>query len=200
MKKIYIYGASGHGLVVADIAKACGYDDVQFIDDGENEYAAFDQIKDTIDAPVALGIGQNRIREKIFHKLEEYHISIITLIHPTAIISKSVEIAQGTIIMPLVVVNAKATIGKGVILNTSCVIEHENIIGDFVHVSPDVACAGNIKIGNLAHVGIGSTLIQGIQIGNHTMIGAGSVVVKDIGKHRLAYGNPCKEKKEINHE
>ena len=25
-KKIYIYGASGHGLVVADIAKSNGYD------------------------------------------------------------------------------------------------------------------------------------------------------------------------------
>ena len=26
-KSIYIYGASGHGLVVADIAQACGYED-----------------------------------------------------------------------------------------------------------------------------------------------------------------------------
>ncbi len=35
-KSIYIYGASGHGLVVADIARACGYDDVVFVDD-ENQ-------------------------------------------------------------------------------------------------------------------------------------------------------------------
>ena len=33
-KNIYIYGASGHGLVVADIARACGYDDSIFVDDG----------------------------------------------------------------------------------------------------------------------------------------------------------------------
>ena len=41
MKSIYIYGASGHGLVVADIAKVCGYDNIIFIDDGENEYLTF---------------------------------------------------------------------------------------------------------------------------------------------------------------
>ena len=39
MKSIYIYGASGHGLVVADIAKACGYKDIIFIDDGDNQMA-----------------------------------------------------------------------------------------------------------------------------------------------------------------
>ena len=40
-KSIYIYGASGHGLVVADIARAYGYDDVIFVDDGDNEYLKF---------------------------------------------------------------------------------------------------------------------------------------------------------------
>ena len=35
-KSIYIYGASGHGLVVADIARNNGYDNIIFIDDGNN--------------------------------------------------------------------------------------------------------------------------------------------------------------------
>lgn len=44
-KSIYIYGASGHGLVIADIARACGYDDVIFIDDGDNDYPSFEGSK-----------------------------------------------------------------------------------------------------------------------------------------------------------
>ena len=200
MKKIYIYGASGHGLVVSDIAKACGYDDVQFIDDGENGYATFDEIKDSIDAPVALGIGQNKIRKIIFNRLEKYGLEIITLIHPSAVISESVKIGNGSVVMPLVVVNAKTAIGKGLILNTASIIEHESNIGDFVHISPNVSCAGNVKIGELTHIGIGSCIIQGIDIGNDAIIGAGSTVISDIGDNVLAYGNPCKIKKEINHE
>lgn len=199
MKKIYIYGASGHGLVVADIAKSCRYT-VQFIDDGKNEYPTFDEIKDSIDAPIALGIGQNKIRKMIFKRLEKYGLEITTLIHPSSIISESVKVGIGSVVMPLVVVNAETTIGKGVILNTASVIEHESCIGDFVHISPNVSCAGTVKIRESSHIGIGSCIIQGIHIGNDVIIGAGSTVISDIGNDVLAYGNPCETKKEINHE
>ena len=53
MKSIYIYGASGHGLVVADIAKACGYEDIIFVDDGDNEYPSFEDINDKQHIPIS---------------------------------------------------------------------------------------------------------------------------------------------------
>jgi UDP-N-acetylbacillosamine N-acetyltransferase len=198
MKSIYIYGASGHGLVVSDIAKACGYDDIIFIDDGENSYLTFEQIKNNKNIPIAFGIGENNTREKLFKRVQKNCFEIITLVHPSAIISPSASIASGTVVMPNVVVNAKATIGSGVILNSSCVIEHECIIEDFVHVSPNVALAGVVKIGKFTHIGIGSSVIQCITIGEHTIIGAGSVVVNNINDFKKAYGNPCREIEDIN--
>jgi UDP-N-acetylbacillosamine N-acetyltransferase len=192
MKSIYIYGASGHGLVVADIARACGYNDIIFIDDGENDYSSFDAIKEANHIPMALGIGSNVIRETLFDKVKKNGFEIPFLVHPSATLSPSVTIGIGSVVMPNVVVNAKVTIGEGVILNTSCVIEHECVIGSFVHLSPNVALAGSVQIGNFSHIGIGSNVVQGRIIGNHTLIGAGSVVVKDIGSFKKAYGNPCK--------
>ena len=193
MKTIYIYGASGHGLVVADIARACGYDDIIFIDDGENDCPSFENIKEYNHIPLALGIGTNRIRGKLFEKVKTNNFTILTLVHPSCIISSSVTIEEGTVVMPNIVINAKAKIGKGTILNTSCVIEHECIIDDFAHISPNVALAGDVKIGKYTHVGIGSNVIQGITIGNNSLIGAGSTVVKDISNFKKGYGNPCKE-------
>lgn len=35
-KKLVIIGASGHGKVVADIAKKTGYHEIVFLDDNEN--------------------------------------------------------------------------------------------------------------------------------------------------------------------
>lgn len=67
-KSIYIYGASGHGLVVADIARVCGYNDIIFIDDGDNNYPSFEDIKNTNHIPIALAIGNNDIRAKLFKK------------------------------------------------------------------------------------------------------------------------------------
>ena len=196
-KKIYIYGASGHGLVVADIARSCGYGEIIFIDDGDNEHPTFEMIKTDTDIPVALGIGQNHIREKIFDRLLKNGFKIVTLIHPSVIISPTATIGMGTVVMPNVVVNAQSAIGQGVILNTASVIEHENIIEDFVHISPNTALAGNVTVGEKTHIGIGTQVIQGITIGENCIIGAGSTIIKNIKKNRLCYGNPCREIEEI---
>ena len=197
MKSIYIYGASGHGLVVADIARACGYENIIFIDDGDNDYLTFDEIKNNKNIPIILAIGSNLIRELLFGKVENSGFEVVTLIHPSSIVSSSASIGKGTVIMPNVVVNANAIVGKGTILNTSCIIEHECIIDDFVHISPNVALAGNVRVGKLTHIGIGSNVIQGIIIGNNAIIGAGSTVVKNIGNFKKAYGNPCREIEDI---
>jgi len=197
MKSIYIYGASGHGLVVADIAKACGYDDIIFIDDGENEFENFEDVKNKTHIPVSFGIGNNKIRGVLFDKVEGAGFEIITLLHPSSIVSHSAVIGKGSVIMPNVVVNAKTCVGKGVILNTSCIIEHENNIADFVHISPNVALAGNVKVGSFSHVGIGSNVIQGISIEESSVIGAGSTVVSDIKSFVLCFGTPCKIVKDL---
>jgi len=197
MKSIYVYGSSGHGMVVADIAKACGYEEIKFVDDGENEYPLFDEIKENNHIPIALGIGVNGVRKKLFKKAESAGFDVITLIHPSATISPSVTIGAGTVVMPHVVINAQSRIGKGVILNTVCVIEHESDIGDFVHISPHVALGGNVSIGELTHIGIGSSTIQCLKIGKNCIVGAGSIVVNDIRDNLLCYGNPCKAIKEL---
>jgi len=198
MKSIYIYGSSGHGLVVADIAFLLGYTDIIFIDDGENDFLAFEDIKNNHkNIPLAFGIGCNKTRRELFKKVRDSGISIITLIHPTAVVSKSAEIKQGTVIMPNVVVNAHAYIGQGVILNSGCVIEHENRIESFVHISPNVSLAGNVVVKELSHIGIGVSIIQNITIGKFCVIGAGSVVLTDIKDNTLAYGVPCKEIKDL---
>lgn len=196
-KSIYIYGASGHGLVVADIAKSCGYDDITFVDDGDNAYPSFDDIKKTTGIPVAFGIGNNTVRKKLFQKVQDSGFDIVTLVHSSAIVSTSAIIGKGTVVMPNVVVNAKATICEGVILNSSCVIEHECLIDDFVHISPNVSLAGDVKVGKYTHIGIGSCVIQGLNIGQNSIVGAGSVVVKDIDDFKKAYGNPCREIEDI---
>ena len=194
MKSIYVYGASGHGLVVADIAKACGYDHVLFIDDGENEYPSFDKVDKSNNIPIVLGIGNNQIRAMVFNKLLSLDINIITLVHPSAVISPSVIIGKGSVVMPNVVINTKTRIGNGCIINSSSVVEHENTLGNFVHISPQVALAGNIVISDYVHMGIGSSVKQGITVGENSIIGVGSVVLKDIGRAKVAHGNPCVEK------
>ena len=192
MDKIYIYGGSGHGLVVADIARACGYKNIIYVDDGKNEHASFEDIKSNTHMPIAFGIGNNNIRHTLFKKVINSGFQVPTLIHPSAIISSSVSIGIGSVIMPNVVINAKSIIGKCAILNSSSVIEHENIIEDFVHISPNVALSGDVTVKTFTHIGIGSCIKQGLTIGKNCIIGAGSVVLKNIEENKVCFGNPCK--------
>lgn len=198
MSKIYIYGAGGHGKVVADIATACGYKEIEFIDDGNNSFKKLENIKDDISIPIALGIGNNNIRKKIFLKLKKQGFNIIKLIHPSSVISTNTILGEATVVMPNVVVNSSTKIGKGVILNTSSVVEHECNVKDFVHLSPSVTLSGDVEVGELTHIGINSCAIPGIKIGSNCIIGAGSTIVKNIRNYKKAYGTPCKEVKDLN--
>ena len=194
-----VYGASGHGKVVYQIAKTLGYEEILYIDDGENAYPNFEAflLKYGKDMPIALGIGDNNTREKIFNHLKDSGCIIQTLVDSSALIAPDVRIAEGTIIMPGVIVNSQAKIGAGVILNSACVIEHECKIASFSHISPSVSLAGRVSVGVKTHVGIGACVIQSICIGENAIVGAGSVVIKDVESDSVVAGNPAKKIREM---
>ena len=192
-KKIYIYGASGHGLVVADIARSNGYDEIVFLDDASERKFSPELEK----ADIIIAIGENKTRQKISKKVEAAGFEIVTLIHKSAVVSESAVIEKGVAVMPNAVINAKAYIKEGAIINSGAVIEHECIICKFAHISPNAALAGNVRVGEFTHVGIGSSVIQGISIGSNCIIGAGSVVVRDISDGIKAYGVPACERAKI---
>jgi UDP-N-acetylbacillosamine N-acetyltransferase len=204
VKKIAIYGASGHGKVVADIAVACGYEVVFFVDDDEvksefygRKVYRFGEVRNQTDIVFALGIGSNDIRAAKYFTLKESGFDLPPLVYPNTIVSQSAILQEATVVMPSVVINASAKIEKGVILNSSCVIEHDCVIGEFAHISPLAGLAGGVDIGRRVHIGIGAKVIQGVKIGAGSVVGAGGVVVRDVGEKVLAVGVPAKEIKKL---
>lgn len=185
---LYIYGNGGHAKVVADIARANGYDNLIFLDDNSDVKFNSNLPKH----PIIIAIGNALIRQKLQNLVLSSGFELITLIHPTAVIGSDVTIGNGSVVMPGAIINAKSTIGNGVIINSGAIIEHECTIGDFTHICPGVAIAGGSLVGERSWIGIGSSVIQNITIKPDITIGAGSVVVKNILEGSLAYGNPCR--------
>lgn len=196
MKRIYIYGASGHGKVIADIATANVYEVAGFIDDDESktEFCGLPCVRaEKIQKlPVAIAVGNNKARKEIFEKLKADGFEMPPLIHPSAVVSASALIGEGSVVMPNAVINPYAVIGTGCIINTAAVIEHDCKIGDFVHISPNVALAGGVSVGEMSHIGIGSSVIQLIKIGKWCIIGAGAAVISDIPDDATAVGVPAR--------
>ena len=201
-KKIVIIGASGHGKVVANIAKLNGYDEILFLDDDESKtscgkYQVVGTSKGITkyrDYDFIIAIGNNKIREKISDMLERENIKQTTLIHPSAVIDETVKIKEGTVIMANAAVNAEVQIGRSCIINTSSSIDHECILEDYVHVSPGVHVAGTVSIGKSTWIGIGATIINNLSICANCNIRAGAVVVKDVIESGDYQGVPAKKK------
>lgn len=191
-KKIYIYGASGHGLVCADIALNVGYEEVIFIDDDENKALAFKSNLAKFDFFIA--IGDNAIRKKIVEKVENSGFKCVSLIHSSAIISPSAKISnKNVVIMPNVIVNASAKIEAGVILNSSCVVEHECFVGEFSHISVGAKLTGNVKIGRECFLGANSCVLPNLSLCDEAVLGAGAVMIKNIDEKGVFAGVPAKK-------
>lgn len=195
LNRLLIIGASGHGKVIADTAVKCGYKDIVFLDDNENvkECAGFPVVGKVADATnmeddKIVAIGNAEIREKIQSKLS----NLVTLIHPNAVVSRRVEIGEGTVIMAGAVINSDVIIGKGCIINTGASVDHDCKIEDFVHVSVGAHVAGTASIGRNTWVGAGATVSNNVSICGHCMIGAGAVVINNLAKPGTYVGIPVR--------
>lgn len=201
IKRLALIGASGHGKVVADIARANGVSDIVFYDDRWQDIeqiagcAVVGSVADAVasnstadyDAAVVT-IGHAATRHRIQQQLNRVAAA---LIHSSAVVSQSAKIGVGSVIMPHAVVNADAVIGQGVIVNSGAIVEHDCVIGDFAHICPNAAVAGGVTIGDGSWIGIGSSIIQLVKIGANVTVGAGAVVIRDIPDHQTVVGNPA---------
>ncbi len=199
MKKIVIIGASGHGKVVADIARLNGYEEIVFLDDNSSSdfCGSYHIVGDSncitqLDGEFFVAIGNAKVREQLFYKLKEMNKALATLIHPNAVIGENVIVGEGTVIMAGAVVNPCTTIGQGCIINTCSSVDHDNRIADFVHVSVGAHLAGKVRIDARTWVGAGATVSNNIDITSDCLIGAGAVVVKDIKESGTYIGVPAK--------
>lgn len=201
MENVYLFGASGHGKVIKDILNANGIKVEAFVDDNlrVNECAGRKVLHDAgALSPMIVSIGVNRIRRMVVDRLiakanaEGCPLEFATAIHPSAIISPSAKIGEGTVVMAGAVINADAVIGKHCIVNTGATVDHDCVIGDYCHIAPGANVSGGTHIGEGTWISVGACVIQCLNIGKDCMIGAGSVVVKDIPDGVTAFGNPCR--------
>lgn len=196
---VYLFGASGHGKVIKDILNANGVKVEAFVDDNinVNECGGRPVVHDAAGlSPMIVSIGVNKVRKMIVERLKANNsaIEFATAIHPSAVISPSAKIGEGSVVMAGAVVNADAVIGKHCIVNTGATIDHDCVVGDYCHVAPGAHICGGTQIGEGTWVGVGTSIIQCLNIGKNCMIGAGSVVVRDIPDDVTAFGNPCRVK------
>jgi sugar O-acyltransferase (sialic acid O-acetyltransferase NeuD family) len=193
---MYLFGASGHGLVIQDIIENMGLKVDCFIDDEPKtdnhggvpvHKSNGTQFVTTDRMVVSIGINRNR---KVV--AERYDVVYYVCKHPSAYIAQNVVLGEGSVVMAGAILNSRVRIGRHVILNTGACIDHECLVGDYVHVAPNATLCGGVEIGEGAYIGAGSVIIQGKKVGKWSTVGAGSVILEDVPDGAVVVGNPAR--------
>ncbi|MVX35988.1 transferase [Myroides sp. LoEW2-1] len=138
--KYLIYGKGGHGKVVEDtVYQLDATNTVEYFDDASNPYNQNYEVA----AKLIIGIGNNEVRKRIAETVKH---CFATIIHPTAYVSPTAVIGEGTVILANAVVQADAKIGKHCIINANVTVDHDAIVEDYVCTYPAAYVAGFARI------------------------------------------------------
>jgi UDP-N-acetylbacillosamine N-acetyltransferase len=141
---------------------------------------------------VILAFGDCEARLHRARYARECGYSLITAIHPRAVVARDVQVGDGTVIAAGAVIAPGATVGENVIINTSASVDHESVVEDGAHVSVGTRLGGRVRIGRAAFVGMGATVLPNVQIGEGAVVGAGALVLSNIPPRTTAYGVPAR--------
>ena len=205
MEEIILLGIGGHAHSVVDsIEKGNMYKIAGFLDVKEKcdafyrEYSVIG-IDEKLESLYQKGIrkafvtvgylGEGRVRNFLYGKLQEIGYEIPNIIDDTAILASDIKLGKGVYIGKKAVVNSNAVIEDMCIINTGAIIEHGCKIGKYTHVAVGATVCGEVTVGEQSLIGANSTIIQGISVGSECVVGAGTVITKSMQDKMVRYGN-----------
>lgn len=206
-RRVLVWGAGGHGRVIADLIVSLGWELAGFVDGdpekmGSNVAPFEAQVIATEEALSGVGtfpggaeawvpgIGDNGVR--LAGVRSRGARCAPAIVHPNAVVSPFAVVGRGTVVLAGAVINAGAAVGEGVIINTGVIVEHDCRVGDGAHLSPGAVLTGGVSVGSLSWIGANATVLPGLVIGDHVTVGAGAVVRRDLDDHITAAGNPAR--------
>lgn len=203
--KLGIYGSGGLGQEIYEISKRINsatqrWDEIFFVDDVKTEIEKIETrlckletvVQEKISFELIIAVGEPSVREKLFIKAKKNNLKIATLIDPTAIVSPSAKISEGTVICQFASVNAFTSIHENVLIQPYCVIGHHITIGAHSVMSPHATPGGNSIFGTRVFVGMNSSVKEKITIGNDVIIAMGASVFQNVPDNSTVVGNPAR--------
>lgn len=147
---LLLFGAGCHGKVVKETAELMGcFDKIDFVDDntelGNTVGRCIDYRKFLGEYKYAFPcFGNNVLRLKWLNILIKAGFELPVIVHPTAYISPSTKIGDGTIVEAKAVINTDTIVHKGALIGIGALIDHDCKIGACVHIN----CGAIIKDGS----------------------------------------------------
>lgn len=163
MNHLLIIGAGGLGQMMKEVALSIGYEQVFFLDDAAKgtdiigkccDYLA---MREKFHTAVA-ALGDNDMRLYWTEKLMEADYHVPSLIHPSAVVSASASISEGSFILQRAVVNTSTCIEHAVLVNSGAIIDHNSYIERGAHVGLGSIVKANCRVTSLKKIEAGNVV------------------------------------------
>lgn len=212
MKPLVILGIGGYCAniveMVGDMNRAAGRElhrPIGFLDDNPARHGqtyagvpvlgGIDQARDFPDAMFVNGIGSAvtfRDKHRIIARVGAPDERFATLVHPSAYVSATAELGQGTVIAQQSVVMAGARIGRHVKMLPHVTISYGCRVGDHTTVASGTVLLAEVEIGESVYLGANVAVRERCTVGPRTLVAMGANVVKSLPSDATAMGNPAR--------
>lgn len=211
MRKVIIWGATGHAKVVRPILEERGFTIAAMIDksdatksfipscplfrsDEEMMRHPLFKTREDISFVIAIGGDYGRDRLAIHERLTTRGFKPVTLVHPAAWVAKTTTLADGAQVLGMAAVSEEVRIGRHSIINTNASVDHESVVGHGCHIMPGATVAGRVEIADFCTIGSNATIFPRVKIGEGAVIGAGSVVTSNVPANVTVIGSPARQR------
>jgi sugar O-acyltransferase (sialic acid O-acetyltransferase NeuD family) len=201
VEALYVAGTGSWSAEVVEYAQAAGRPVlglVELIDAGRvgTEIAgvpvrAIDDLPPPGERFIVLGVGSGREEHRA--ALEGYGWQTAApIVHPSAVLSPSAQLAAGTVVGPAAVIGALTVIDAHVVIGRGALIGHHVRVGELAVINPGANVGGNATLGPGAQIGMGATVINGTDIAARAVVAAGAVVVASVEAGIRVQGVPAR--------
>ncbi len=142
---------------------------------------------------LVLAVREISKRTELVEELSSKVADMVTLAHPTALISPYAKLGEGCLIYPYVTILANSLIGSFTLIMAGANIGADVDLGEYVTVSQGAQIGNGAVIGDECFIGAGAIVQPGVTVGRESLIGAGAVVLKDVPENATVFGNPGKQ-------
>ena len=198
-KPLLVFGAGGHGRVVAEAALLQGQwnnvmGSARSMPAHSSELLSGVKLVEMgaamrIGAELHIAIGANVARQTEAKKLGLDRL--VSVIHPRASVSTFSHIGVGCFVAAGAVIAPLAKIGIGVIVNHGAVVDHDAEVGAFSYIAQSASVCGHAKLGQRVQIGSGAVVLSSVVLGDDVVLSAGSVASCDLLAPGLYGGIPA---------
>lgn len=144
-------------------------------------------------ALVALGqISSPDTRVSLYQRASKARFELASVVSPSAYVSPSAQIGNGTIVMHGAIINTGAKVGSNCIINSRALLEHDTQVLDNCHISTGAILNGGVLVEEGCFIGSGTIIKEAVSIGERSVVGMGSLVRSSLSANSRFLGESLK--------